>query len=74
MAPPMGEISSINHSDGDSQGLTRIQPRIHCAATPDTDEEYSEGDLIIVENFLKTLAEIAMAVAIRNAKRHDEKA
>ena len=33
---------------------------------------YSETDLIIVNNFLNALAEIALAVAIRNAKRSDE--
>ncbi len=69
----MGEVTPINDPNGVSQGLTPIHPRIHCAATPDTpDDPRSEADLIIVDNFLKTLAEIAIAVAARNAKRSNE--
>ena len=56
----------------ESGGLTSIHARIHCAATPDTAEKYSETDRIIVNNFLNTLAEIAMTVAIRNAERQDD--
>jgi hypothetical protein len=53
--------------------LTPIHRRIHCAATQDANEgEYSEADNIIVRNFLNTLAEVALAVAIRNAQRYDE--
>ena len=56
-----------------SEGLTCIPQRIHCAATTDaTEGGYSEADMIIVKNFLNTLAEVALAVAIRNAQRHDE--
>ena len=56
-----------------SDGLTSIHARIHCAATADTTEpDYSETDLIIVDNFLNTLAEIAMAVAVRNSERRDD--
>ena len=54
------------------EGLTSIHPRIHCVATPDANEEYSETDLIIVNNFLNALAEIALAVAARNAERRDD--
>lgn len=57
-----------------SEGLTSIHTRIHWRATPGSTEEYSETDLIIVNNFLNTLAEIALAVAIRNAERPDEQA
>ena len=53
--------------------LTPIHRRIHCAATQDTSEEYSETDLIIVNNFLNTLAEVALAVAARNAQRQDDR-
>ena len=61
----MGEITPINHSDGDSQGLTCIPRRIHCGATPDTDEEYTEAERVMVDNFLNTLAEVAIAAATR---------
>ena len=69
----MGEITPINRPDSASQGLTPIHPRIHCVATKDIPEgEYSETDMIVVKNFLNTLAEVALAVAIRDAQRHDE--
>ena len=54
------------------EGLTSIHPRIHCVATPDANEEYSETDLIIVNDFLNALAEIALAVAVRNAGTQDD--
>ena len=55
------------------KGLTPIPRRIHCGATQDaTEGGYSEADMIIVKNFLNTLAEVALAVAVRNAQRHDE--
>ena len=69
----MGEITPINRSDGASQGLTPIHPRIHCAATPDTPEDgYSETDMIVVNNFLNTLAEIALAVAARQGTENTD--
>jgi hypothetical protein len=55
-----------------SEGLTCIHARIHCVATPDTGEEHSEADLIIINNFLNTLAEIALAVASREAGQHTD--
>ncbi len=63
----MGDVRPIRFEDDDPpKGLTPIHGRIHCAATPDTPEgEYSETDMIIVNNFLNTLAEIALAVAAR---------
>ena len=55
-----------------SEGLTSIHTRIHCATTPDaTEGRYSETDRIIIENFLNTLAEVALAVASRK-ERQDE--
>ncbi len=69
----MGEITPISHSNGDSQGLTPIHPRIHCAATPDTPEDgYSETDMILVKNFLNTLAEVAIAAATRKRRERTE--
>ena len=54
-------------------GLTGIPQRIHCTATIDaTEGRNSEADMIIINNFLNTLAEVALAVAIRNAQRHDD--
>ncbi len=46
------------------EGLTCIPQRIHCGATPEG-ETLSEVDIIAVEQFLDTLADVAMAVASR---------
>ena len=52
--------------NGNGTGLTSIHARIHCAATQDAPEdEYSETDMVIIRNFLNTLAEVAFAVAAR---------
>ena len=62
----MGDLRPIRPENDPPQGLTPIHGRIHCAATPDTLEDgYSEADMIVVKNFLNTLAEIALAVAAR---------
>ena len=62
----MGDVRPIRPEDDPPQGLTSIHGRIHCAATPDTPEEgYGEADIIIVKNFLNTLADVALAVAAR---------
>ena len=68
----MGDLRPIRSESASSKGLTRIHPRIHCAATPGAEEEYSETDLIIVNNFLNTLAEIALAVAARQGSKPKE--
>lgn len=44
-------------------GLTAMHRRIHCAATPDADGVANELDSVSIENFLDTIAEIAMAIA-----------
>ena len=69
----MGEITPINGSDGDSEGLTRIHPRIHCVATRDTDApDYTEAERVMVDNFLNTLAEVAIAAATRKRSERSE--
>ncbi len=50
---------------GGVNGLTPIHQRIHCGATPDPTEAENEVDQIAIDNFLGTLAEVAMAVARR---------
>jgi hypothetical protein len=49
------------------EGLTRIRPGIHCSATTDTGGELNELEQLQVNHFLQTLAEIALAVASRQA-------
>ena len=45
--------------------LTPIHQRIHCAATADTDDDAKELDVMAVDNFLDTLAEVALAITRR---------
>ncbi len=52
------------------KALTCIHRDIHCAATPDQLEGENELDQIAIDNFLDTLAEVALAVAQR--KRIDQ--
>ena len=47
------------------EGLTPIQPRIHCVATPDGGGRPDKVEEIMVDAFITTLAEVAMAVAKR---------
>ncbi len=69
----VGDLRPLRSDTPPSKGLTPIPRRIHCGATQDaTEGGYSEADMIIVKNFLNTLAEVALAVAVRNAQRHDE--
>ena len=49
------------------EGLTRIRPGIHCSATTDTGAELEELERMQINHFLDTLAEIALAVASRQA-------
>ena len=48
-----------------ANGLTPIHRRIHCAARPDPESSENEQERIDVDNFLSTLARIALAVATR---------
>ena len=51
------------------KALTSIGEPIHCATTPDQTEEREELDEIDINNFITTLAEVAMAVATRRLNR-----
>ena len=59
------ETSQPKHKEAPEEGLTPIPPRIHCVATPDGGGYPSEAEEIMVEAFIETLAEVAMAVAKR---------
>ena len=54
-------VSTPQESSG-VNGLTPIHRRIHCAATPDSENEL---DSIAIDHFLDSLAEVALAVARR---------
>ena len=50
------------------KGLTRIHPRIHCAATRDAHEN-NEIEKIQRKEFIRVLAEIAMAISKRQGNK-----
>ncbi len=54
---------------GPSNALTPIHRGIHCSATQDATEEISELDQMAIDNFIDTLAEIALAVAQRSSQQ-----
>ena len=59
-----------NKSNG-HKALTSIPEGIHCAATPEDLDEQDELDEIAINNFLDTLAQVALAVANRRlAQNH----
>ena len=51
----MGDVRPLRSESTPPKGLTSIHRRIHCAATPDTDEEYSELDRMAIETFIDEL-------------------
>lgn len=55
--------------NGGVDPLTGIPLRIHYAATP---HEGSEADRIMVQHFLETLADIALAVARRQLRAREQ--
>ncbi len=52
------------------KALTSIPEGIHCAATPEDLDEQDELDEIAINNFLDTLAQVALAVANRRLARN----
>ena len=67
------ESTQPKHKEAAEEGLTPIHPRIHCVATPDGGEEPTETDKIMVNSFIETLAEVAMAVAKRRLQDNGSK-
>ncbi len=53
------------------EALTSIGKPIHCAATRDQEEGQEELDEMDINNFIKTLAEVAIAVATRRLINKD---
>ncbi len=54
------------------KALTSIPEGIHCAATPEDLDGQDELDEIAINNFLDTLAEVAMAIANRRLDRNQK--
>jgi hypothetical protein len=58
---------SNSKGSGGQKGLTPIPSRIHCPATTERVGGRDEIDEITVDNFLDTLAQVALAIASRKA-------
>ncbi len=65
-------MSGPSERDKGLKALTSIPEGIHCAATPEDPEENGELDEIAINNFLDTLAEVALAVANRRIARNQQ--
>ena len=67
----LGDLDNIrefprNVEDSAPNGLTGIPLPIHCPATQTSGRsEYDELDCIQIDNFLDTLADVALAIAAR---------
>ena len=55
-------------SGKNTAALTPIHGRIHWAATDAEEEAANEMDTLVVDTFLETLAEIALAIARRDGQ------
>ena len=59
-------LLSQSSQSGRRNGLTPLPGGIHCAATNAPDNPYvNEQDQIDIDNFLDTLAQVALDIAIR---------
>ena len=73
----MSDVEHIIHEPSDEEftsedGLTCIQEPIHWPATQDSGgSELDELDQIAVEDFLDTLADVAIRAATRQAVEHE---
>ena len=65
---PLSDFLDAELEVHNTDALTGIHGRIHCAATPDAtehDEHETEFDRIAIDNLLDALAEVALAIARR---------
>jgi hypothetical protein len=63
----MPRNSQFKQPSGQANGLTCIPPRIHCPATTERVGGWNEIDEIAIDNFLDTLAEVALAITSRKS-------
>ena len=72
----MGKVENISRkprkaSNSASNGLTGIDSRIHSGPTQNQWEAENELDRIAIDNFLDTIAGVAMAIATREIETKD---
>ena len=65
MAVVSDSVNPSNDESGAEKALTPIHAGIHCGATGDSLESGNELDQIAIDNFLDTLAEVALAIIRR---------
>ena len=59
--------------DFQNKALTRIQQMYTLSNTPEPDDDYvSEVNQIMVDNFIKTMADVALSIANRKASIKQE--
>jgi hypothetical protein len=68
----MPRKAQFQQPSGRANGLTSIPPRIHCPATTERVGGWDELDEIAIDNFLDTLAQVALAVASRKAAQNQD--
>ena len=66
----MARKSQSQQPSSPENGLTSIPPGIHCPATTERVGGRDELDEITVDNFLDTLAQVALAIASRKAAQN----
>ena len=58
--------------NGPLDALTSIHGRIHCPDTSEPSDDENELDRIATDNFLETLAQVALSVARRRTEQEPE--
>ena len=61
----VGDPEDVTAEDTAGEGLTRIHARIHCVATPEVRDGDTRLEEAQIDNFVRVLAEVSLAVARR---------
>ena len=61
----------VSPQEQDPEGLISVPMRIHWPATDSGEGGETDTDRVIIQNFLNTLAEVALAVAARRERAPD---
>ena len=71
-ALPEHDGTGLGAESGPTAALTSGAPRIHCADTSEVQDNENELDRIAIDNFLDTLADVALSVARRKMDQDSE--
>ena len=67
-ALPEHDGTGLGAESGPPAALSSGAPRIHCADTSEVQDNENELDRIAIDNFLDTLADVALSVARRRTE------